>query len=187
MTEHSLRELVEQYYDRIFRAARFMSGDTTAAEDLTQETFLAAGQSLSRFRGKSSPYTWLYGILLNKFRRWLRRRKTRTTMSLQAMSDGSAGREGSEVLEADVPLPEETASRREDAGRVRAAMDTLTPDHRGVIALRFMDGLSYQEIAEALDCPVGTVKSRIHYALLRIEDVLTDPMAAAGAPADPGT
>ncbi len=187
MTENSLRELVEQHYDRIFRAARFMCGETAAAEDLTQETFLAAGESLSRFRGKSSPYTWLYGILLNKFRRWLRRRKRRTAISLQAISDGSAGREGAEVLEADVPLPEEYAAQREDAGRVRAAMDTLTPDHRGVIALRFMDGLSYQEIANALDCPVGTVKSRIHYALLKIEEALTDTMPAAGAPARPGT
>ena len=179
MSKNSLRELVESHYDRIFRAARFMCGDASAAEDLAQETFLAAGESLGRFRGRSSPYTWLYGILLNKFRRWLRGRK-RSALSLQAMAEGSRGRQGSEVLQTDAPGPPENAERRETADLVREAVQGLTTDHRSVITLRFVEGMSYNEIAEALDCPVGTVKSRIHYALLKIEDGLGSAAPSMG-------
>lgn len=167
MSRQDLCKLVEEHYDRIFRAARFMCADLAAAEDLVQETFLAAAQSLGRFEGRSSTYTWLYGILLNKFRRWLRH-KGRSALSLQRMGEGDTGRGADEVLETDYPGPEQNAERREAAELVRGAIENLTVEHRSVITLRYIEDMSYDEIAEALNCPVGTVKSRIHYALQRI-------------------
>jgi RNA polymerase sigma-70 factor (ECF subfamily) len=167
VNEDQFQKVVEQHYDRLFRAARFMCADEHAAEDLVHETFLAAAESFSRFRGRSTVYTWLYGIMLNKLRRWIRRRR-RSTVSLQQLSgDDPDGRAG-EVLPADGPLPFEEVERRERAERVRRAMAELPEDQRSVIALRFVDGLSYQEIGEMLECPLGTVKSRIHYALRKI-------------------
>ncbi len=167
MADLDFQTLVEEHYDRLFRAARFMCGDPQAAEDLVQETFLAAGETLDRFQGRSSPYTWLYGILLNKWRRWLRRRKRRV-FSLQSMSWDEQPGNAAELVPSDLPGPADTAQEHEAAERVRSAIEQLPEDHRAVIVLRFVEDLSYQEIGEILDCPLGTVKSRIHYALKKI-------------------
>ncbi len=174
MTERKLRELAEEHYDRIFRAARFLCGDLQVAEDLAQETFLAAAKSLAGFEGRSSPYTWLYGILLNKFRRWMRRKRG-ATVSLHGMTEDDERLEEHRALHADYPDPGQVAERKETAELVRQAVASLSADHRSVIAMRYVEGLSYQEIAQVLDCPVGTVKSRIHYALRGIAAELTPP------------
>lgn len=167
MAELDFQGLVEEHYDRLFRAARFMCGDPQAAEDLVQETFLAAGETLERFEGRSSAYTWLYGILLNKWRRWLRSR-SRRIFSLQAMAwDDEADRSADQV-ESDLPTPADSAEEREAAEQVRRAIEELPADHRAVVTLRFVEDLSYEEIARILGCPLGTVKSRIHYALKKI-------------------
>lgn len=173
VSEKSLHRLVEEHYDRIFRAARFMCGDMAAAEDLVQETFLAAAESLSSFEGRSSTYTWLYGILLNKFRRWLRH-KERAAVSLHRTVGDDDERDGQETLEAAQPGPGEDAERREAAELVRRAIQELTAEHRSVVTLRYVEGMSYYEIAEVLGCPVGTVKSRMHYALQKIAKKLPD-------------
>jgi RNA polymerase sigma-70 factor (ECF subfamily) len=167
MSRDQLRELVEEHYDRLFRAARFLCGDLSAAEDLVQETFAAAATSLSRFRGKSSPYTWLYGIMLNKFRRWLRQ-KGRRPLSLQAAGRDDDSQSPEHTLAADGPLPEEAARRNEATELVRQAVGQLSADHRMALELRFVEDLPYEEIARILDCPVGTAKSRVHYALRKV-------------------
>ena len=173
VTADELDNLVEQHYDRLFRAARFMCGSLQVAEDLVQATFLAAVEARSRFRGRSSDYTWLYGILLNKFRRWLRRRK-RSFLSFQHLARAHEDRSGAETLEADQPGPVQELVQRESAGQVRRALDELPADHRAVLTLRYVEDLSYQEIAEVIGCPLGTVKSRIHYALQKIAEELSD-------------
>jgi len=173
VSERDFQDLVHEHYDRIFRAARFMCGDAQAAEDLVQETFLAAAESLGRFQGRSSTYTWLYGILLNKFRRWVRR-KHASIISLHQLQGAGDEEQEQYLLPSEDPLPEEHAERRETIERVRLVMGELSPDHRAVIALRFVEGLSYQEIGQILGCPLGTVKSRIHYALQRIAEMLGD-------------
>ena len=167
VSKTSFRKLVDEHYDRIFRAARFMSGDSTLAEELVQDTFLAAAESLKTFEGRSSTYTWLYGILLNKFRRWLRHKEA-AALSLQAMFEDEDDERTHETLETHQPGPAEDAERNEAIERVRAAIEGLTADHRSVITLRFVESMTYEEIAEALGCPIGTVKSRIHYALEKI-------------------
>jgi len=166
VNEEEFHNLVDLYYDRLFRAARFMGGDERVAEDLVQDTFLAAADARDRFQARSSDYTWLYGILLNKFRRWLRR-KSLSFLSLDSLGKGGDS-SGAELIKSKSRGPAEEIIRREDIQRVRRAMERLSADHRAVVALRYVEALSYQEIADALGCPLGTVKSRIHYALQEV-------------------
>ncbi|MFO8009153.1 MAG: sigma-70 family RNA polymerase sigma factor [Candidatus Brocadiia bacterium] len=173
MSPKSLQELVDAHYGRLFRAARFLCGDESVAEDLIQETFLAAADARKRFRGESSYYTWLYAILLNKFRRWLRQ-KDSSFLSLSHLTDEDSRRNVAERLEADTARPVENVLQQEAASRVREAIDQLSADHRAVITLRYVEDMSYQEIADAVDCPLGTVKSRIHYALQQIGQYLEE-------------
>ena len=171
MTDLTFRQLVDDHYDRIFRAARFMTGSTQAAEDLVQETFLAAAESLRNFQGRSSAYTWLYGILHNKFRRWIRRKNVPVVQLPGATAEDDVASmdrfAGADQLE-----PGRRAERREAAGMVRDAIEGLSATHRAIVTMRYVEGLSYREIARLVGCPIGTVKSRIHYALNRIGDEL---------------
>ena len=173
MTEQNLRKLVGRHYDRLFRAARFMCGDLSVAEDLVQDTFLVAAKSLKKFEGRSSAYTWLYGILLNKFRHWLRR-KDASVASLHVGGAEGGGAAPADFLPSESPGPVQQAEGREAAEVVRSVIDELSEDHRSVVTLRFIEDMSYEEISRLLDCPLGTVKSRIHYALLKIGERLAE-------------
>lgn len=179
-TEENLRRLVDQYYDRVFRAARFMCGSVEVAEELVQDTFLAAVQSLDRFRGRSSLYTWLYGILRNKFRRWVRRKGSKAaSLRTRGETDGT-----DQLAARGQPQPDEDLERREAVEQVRRAVERLSADHRAVIAMRYVGEMSYREIGAALGCPIGTVKSRIYYALQKIGGELT--RAGLGPEGSPG-
>ena len=166
MADITFQELVEEHYDRLFRAALFMSGDREVAEDLVQESFLAAAESLHRFEGRSKPYTWLYGILRNKFRRWLRKKDR--TVSLQLLEERAPGDENPLSLKSEETRPPAQAESDETAELIREFVDELPPHHRDVLVLRYLEDYSYKEISEALDCSIGTVKSRIHYALDKV-------------------
>lgn len=167
MSDVSLQDLVDEYYDRLFRAAVFLTSSPTAAEELVQDTFMAAGEGLDRFEGRSSHYTWLYGILRNKYYKWVRDQK-RNPMSLEHMTGDEDSRRPAGVLEGEEKQPLENLAKKEDAREVREAVSDLPPHHRDVLLLRFMEGLPYQDIAEEMDCSIGTVKSRIHYALKKV-------------------
>jgi RNA polymerase sigma-70 factor (ECF subfamily) len=162
-----LRELAEQYYDRLFRSALVMCGDDDVAEELVQDTFLAAAKGLDRFEGRSSYYTWLYGILLNKFRGWLRK-KDRPPMSLERHAEKLSASGAAELVEAEGEEASEKLMKKETAHQVRAALDELPAHHRSVLVLRYVENMSYQEIADTVGCSLGTVKSRIHYALKKV-------------------
>ena len=168
--KRSLETLARTHYQRLFGAALFMCGRSDSAEDLVQETFLAAAQSLDSFEGRSAEYTWLYGSLLNKFRGWLRRRGNNAPLSLQRIAERMNMSSSAEFLVSGAPGAPEQMEREEAAALVRESLDELPEHHRSVLVLRFLDGMSYQEIAEALDCSLGTVKSRIHYALQTIAE-----------------
>ena len=171
-TKSDLEKLARDYYDRLFRAALFMCGSNAVAEDLVQETYLAAATSLDSFEGRSSVYTWLYGILRNKFRGYLRGRHHQ--VSLQQLTEESGGADAGELMGDDEPGVYEQTVRRETAGIVREALDALPEHHRAVLSLRYLERMSYKEIADALECSLGTVKSRIHYALRSIAASLGD-------------
>ena len=154
-----------EFYPRIRRAALVMTGDPWEADDLAQETFLQAASSWRRFAGRSRVDTWLYGILLRVRGRRLRtaRRQRRRWL---AWFDRSP------------PRPEPTAETRliEEEWRdsLWAEVSRLPEAQQHAVVLRYSAGLSQDEIAAAMDCPVGTVKSRLHHALATLTTKLAD-------------
>lgn len=175
--EFDVQALTAEHFDRIHRAALVLCGDPWDADDLAQETFLVLSRQASaehdgkRFEGRSQVYTWLYGILLNLERRerrryGMRKRKLRTV---------------SERLETDAPpQPVESPLESEEWRSSLWAVVARLPDgQRQALALRFSEGLAYEQIAETLQCPLGTVKSRIFHGLSNLKRILNGSQDAA--------
>lgn len=151
--EAAFERLVERYYQRIDRLAQQVVRHPMAAEDITQECFLRAYRALPRFRGEASFYSWLYRITINLCLNYLRRQAHQVPTAHD--SDASAlpaAADPSVVLEA-----------QERERLIRSAVDTLPAHYRITIILKDLEGLSYQEIADILAIPLGTVKSRINF------------------------
>lgn len=162
--EHdAFRLLVERYQRKIAALALGMVRNRDDALDIAQDTFTKAYQNLDRFKGDSAFYTWLYRIAVNLCVDHRRREFKHAEVALETDERG----EGPLPPLPDGPRPDQPFERTRDAEiahRVQAAMAELTPEHRAVILLREVEGLSYAEISAALDCPKGTVMSRLHYA-----------------------
>jgi RNA polymerase sigma-70 factor (ECF subfamily) len=151
--EAAFERLVERYYQRIDRLAQQVVRHPMAAEDITQEVFLRAYRGLARFRGDASFYSWLYRITINLCLNYLRHREPRlSTAQDSAAAALATAADPSLVLEA-----------REREHLIRNAIDALPAHYRVAIILRDLEGLSYQEIADILGIPLGTVKSRINF------------------------
>ena len=164
----AFRELVEQYQRKIAALALGMLRNREDALDIVQETFTKAYQSLDRFKGDAAFYTWVYRIAYNLCVDHQRRVAKQPQLSLDAEEPG----EGSSAAIPDGPHPDQPFDRARDAEigrRVQEAIRELTPDHRAVILLRELEGLSYEEISEVLECPKGTVMSRLHYARRQLQ------------------
>jgi RNA polymerase sigma-70 factor (ECF subfamily) len=146
-------ELVCLHYTAVIQVAYHMCGNTQAAEDTAQETFLKAWQHLPDYRPQGQLRSWLYRITVNTALDMLRREAKLTPDDVDEMplADGNPG-------------PEAVVVANERAALVQQAVLTLPPASRAVLVLREYRGLSYQEIAETLDIPVGTVMSRLNYA-----------------------
>ena len=158
----AFRQLVERYQRKVAALALGMLRNQEDALDVVQETFTKAYQSLDRFKGDSAFYTWVYRIAHNLCVDHQRRSAKQPHLSLDA-DDSSAP----PLALPDAPPPDQPFARARDAEiarRVREAIAGLTPDHRAVILLRELEGLSYEEISQVLECPKGTVMSRLHYA-----------------------
>jgi RNA polymerase sigma-70 factor, ECF subfamily len=160
-----VQQLVDQHFERIHRAALVLTGNPWDAEDLAQETFLVAADRFAHFRAESSPYTWLYGILLNVERRHRRRHGT-WRRKLQTLYERYDGRSGT------VPAADRALHVAEWKESLWSKVAQLPDGQRQTLVLRFSEGLRYEEIADVLGCPLGTVKSRIHNALLRLRQML---------------
>ncbi len=143
----------------LWRCALALGKDRHWAEDLVQETLVEAWRSLARFDGRSGFSPWLYGILRHRF---LKGRRCRNAARLSGASDALA-RERCAARS-----PDHSAEVSEDAQRVRRAVASLPEEHRLVVELRFFAGATLEEIAAALGCPLGTVKSRLHHALEKL-------------------
>ena len=143
--EAAFHELVDRYANEMYRLAVSLVGNAVDAEDVVQETFSGAFQAMPDFDGRSSVRTWLSRILVNQAAKWRRRRNVRRTVMLDAATPG--------------PSPE--LGLRID---VLGTLETLSPEHREVIALREFQGMSYEEMAEVLGVPRGTVESRLFRA-----------------------
>jgi RNA polymerase sigma-70 factor (ECF subfamily) len=158
--------LVVRYRRRIERLIGRMTRDDALIQDLAQETFLRAWRALPQFRGESAFYTWLYRIAVNTARKSLaeaRRDPVLTESELTPVGDeDETFRPESEPINHDTP--EGLLATRQIAAAVNAAVDRLSEDLRQAVVLREIEGLSYEEIAEIMNCPLGTVRSRIFRA-----------------------
>lgn len=156
--------LISKYRERVFGIIYNMTSNREDAADLTQDTFIKAFQSIQRFGGQSSFFTWLYRIAVNSTLSHLRKSRLRSFFSLESInSDEPVSREIIAAL-TDKTGVDRDSYVRELQEKLNEAMQKLSIKHRTVVTLFEIDGLSHQEIAEVMDCSVGTVRSRLHYA-----------------------
>ena len=158
--------LVIKYQRRIERLIGRMVRDTDLVQDIAQETFIRAYRALHQFRGEAQFYTWLYRIAVNTAKKALLDMKRNPVIYEGAMRGSDDGDETSrferELISEETP--ETVLAAREIAQAVNAAMEALPEDLRQAVTLREIEGLSYEEIATAMECPIGTVRSRIFRA-----------------------
>lgn len=156
--------LVAKYERRVQRLLSRLVRDSAEIEDITQEAFIKAYRALPQFRGESAFYTWLYRIAINTAKNYLATKSRRpvTVGEFQGADDGEFFDLG-DVVE-DNNTPDAVLHSRQVAEAVNAAMEALPEDLKAAITLREIEGLSYEEIAQAMDCPIGTVRSRIFRA-----------------------
>lgn len=163
-------ELVRRYQDRLFNSVYRVTGQAEDAEDIVQETFVKAYRALTRYQGSAQFFTWIYRIALNGAISHKRRR--RPAVSLDSEPLLSAAEPPDESFG---HRPDAAILRQEDEAVLQAGLNQLNPEFRAALVARDIDGLKYEEIAEVLDVPVGTVRSRIHRARLELRAALTRP------------
>lgn len=161
----AFRQIVERYHDDLMRFLRRLMGDASAADDVFQDTFLQVHESLGTFDTSRRLKPWLFTVAANKGRDALRRQKRRRALSLSAEIGGDDGARFVDLLEVDMPGPETGLDDEERSRMVQRAIDTLSPKLKEVLLLAYFQRLSYQQIADMFDIPLGTVKSRLHSAV----------------------
>jgi RNA polymerase sigma factor (sigma-70 family) len=156
--------LIRKYRERLFGVVYNLTSNREDAADLTQDAFIKAFQSIQRFGGQSSFFTWLYRIAVNSAITHLRKSRLRSFFSLESIDLDEPVARDIVVALTDKSGGERDTYVRELQERLNAAMHKLSIKHRTVVTLFEIDGLGHQEIAEIMDCSVGTVRSRLHYA-----------------------
>lgn len=156
--------LVEKYWRKLNRLLSRMVRDPDEVEDIAQETFIKAYRALPQFRGDAAFYTWLYRIGVNTAKNYLvARGKAMPTVSERTFSEDEEGVDERLVAQ-DISTPESELLSKQVAMAVNEAVEALPEELRTAITLREMEGLSYEEIAQMMNCPIGTVRSRIFRA-----------------------
>ncbi len=168
-------QLVGRYRTRVFGMIYNMVHNEQDAWDLAQDSFLKAWKSIGRFRGQSSFYTWIYRIVMNVTIDWLRKKQVKGSGAefndeVQLREIDPASRT---VPKADA-LPHERMVHGEIRARIDQAIAQLSPEHRAVILMKEIDDMQYHEMAEALECSIGTVMSRLFYARKKLQTLLKD-------------
>jgi len=166
-------DLVRRYQERIYATIYHMTSNHEDANDLAQEAFIKAFQALRSFKGGSSFYTWVYRIAVNKTLNFLKQRKNRTQMSLDDL-DFNAEHDPDLVALVSDKTPRREVALAELQEKLNAAMQKLSEPHRLAVTLHDVQGLSHEEIAEIMDCNVGTVRSRLFYARQQMQAYLSD-------------
>ena len=172
----AFRKLVERHQRRAFAIALSLVRDENDARELVQDAFLRVFKGLNSFQGGSSFFTWLYRIITNLSIDLIRK------PGRQLVDIDESRFESDESQEADFPLlsrvdgsdPADVVRRREIAGRLQAALEALPPYHRGVIVMREIEGLSYEEMAQAMGVSKGTIMSRLFHARQKLQKALAD-------------
>jgi RNA polymerase sigma-70 factor, ECF subfamily len=170
--------LVHKYQRKLARLLSRMVRDAAEVEDISQEAFIKAYRALPQFRGESAFYTWLYRIAVNTAKNYLVARGRRAPTTTEFNSEEAEGFEEAELLR-DIATPDAELQTKQIAQAVNQAVDALPEELRTAITLREIEGLSYEEIAQMMDCPIGTVRSRIFRAREAIAEKIR-PMLGTG-------
>ena len=163
--------LVEKYQRKLARLLSRFIRDPAEVEDVTQEAFIKAYRALPAFRGDSAFYTWLYRIGINTAKNYLMALGRRAPTSTEVEAEDAEGFEEGEQLR-DINTPESLLLSKEIAETVNATIERLPEELRKAIQMREIEGMSYEDIAQAMDCPIGTVRSRIFRAREAIAEQL---------------
>jgi RNA polymerase sigma-70 factor (ECF subfamily) len=161
--KHAFDLLVNKYQRKLGRLISRFVRDPAEAEDVTQDAFIKAYRALPGFRGESAFYTWLYRIGINTAKNHLLANKRRAPTSTPFDAEESESFEDASLLR-EVNTPENELMSKQVVGVVQASLQQLPEDLRSALTLREIEGLSYEEIALVMDCPIGTVRSRIFRA-----------------------
>ncbi|VTS03415.1 RNA polymerase sigma factor [Tuwongella immobilis] len=161
-------ELVRRYQDRLYNAIYRVLDHADDTQDVVQEAFMNAFQSLSSFKGDSEFFTWLYRIAFNTAISL--KRKRRVLLSLEPENDGSMSLDPIDPSER--TQPGASLERTEQELKLNHALQRLSPEHRLVLVLKDIEGQKYERIAEILDVPIGTIRSRLHRARLELRELL---------------
>lgn len=161
--------LVARYQDRLYNTVLRLLDNPEDARDVVQEAFLSAYQSLHAFKGDSLFFTWLYRIAVNTA--ISHKRRERLVLRLHA-ADGGASLDPLDPAESN--RPGHALEMAEQERRVHHALSRLSAEHRAVLVLKDMEGMKYEEMAEVLRVPIGTIRSRLHRARLELRDLLLD-------------
>jgi RNA polymerase sigma-70 factor (ECF subfamily) len=179
-------QIVLLFQNRLYNAMLRMVGQPEEARELTQEAFARGLEKIDTFRGEASPYTWLFRIGVNLAITQLRRSQHRRTFSLDgkpsAGADGSGDHQASGLVDrlaAGDLQPSQIVEKREEHQMVLDALGRLDPEYRAVLVMRDIEGFDYQQMADALNLPLGTLKSRLFRARLALRDELT-PYVTSG-------
>jgi RNA polymerase sigma-70 factor, ECF subfamily len=163
--------LVEKYQRKLARLLSRFIRDPAEVEDVTQEAFIKAYRALPAFRGDSAFYTWLYRIGINTAKNYLMAMGRRAPTSTEIEAEDAEGFEEGEQLR-DINTPESLLLSNEIAETVNSTIEQLPEELRTAIQMREIEGMSYEDIAKAMDCPIGTVRSRIFRAREAIAEQL---------------
>jgi RNA polymerase sigma-70 factor (ECF subfamily) len=169
--KHAFELLVVKYQRKLGRLLSRFVRDPAEVEDVTQEAFIKAYRALPSFRGESAFYTWLYRIGINTAKNYLVALGRRAPTSTEIDSEEAEGYEEGELLR-DIRTPESELMTKQIAMTVNQAVENLPEELKTAISLREIEGLSYEEIAEIMNCPIGTVRSRIFRAREAIAEKL---------------
>jgi RNA polymerase sigma-70 factor (ECF subfamily) len=175
----ALDELILRYQTRAYQYAFRLTHNSDEASDIVAEAFIRVYNALGHFKGQSSFSTWLYRIVTNCFLDLKKKEKSRPTVSLETPNQNGEGETTREVVDsADNPYEvSENASRSE---RIQVAIDRLPEYQRAMIVMYHVEMLAYEEISQALDLPIGTVKSRLNRARLALRELLQNDLELFG-------
>ena len=167
-------QIMVHYRERMYGVIYNMTLNHSDAADLTQETFVKAFRSISKFRKKSSFFTWLYRIGVNLTLTFLKRKRKRKLFSFEHFLGNSGGNDGNAEFTSKEVTSDKFTLLNELHEKLNEALSKLSDKHRTIVVLYEIDGLSHKEISQIMKCTEGTVRSRLHYAKLQLQSTLSD-------------
>jgi RNA polymerase sigma-70 factor (ECF subfamily) len=181
-------QLAIRLQDRLYNAILRVVGDREEARELTQEAFVKALTKIETFRGDSQPFTWMFRIGVNLAISHLRKVQRRRTFSLDAPRNGSDDQASALVdrIAADDSSPTEAIERRETQEQVLAALGRLDAEYRTILVMRDIEDMDYQQMADVLNIPLGTLKSKLFRARLAMREQMVMVMKEGARSQEPG-